>query len=293
MAVPVTGYPDETGRPGTYPLPDPAHRWTGDSGADWESAMGAQLPSGRSQTWEWDQPAAPPAAEPGRYVPRYVDDTAGLAQLEPDDQFEPSAARGGPWSGQPAAVAPSAAAVGFVQPPGEVRPDPTVAVHQRRVAEGPEVLFHLRTHPKVLFLPMVWSLVAAVGVAAAARFTTGNVRLVGWAIVLGAWVWFSLVPYLRWRFATYTITETTVKVASGILYRKGRDLPIARVVDVGAEQGILDRIFGCGTLVIADASGAANHNKDATVRFRDIPHVAVVKNTLHDLIVHRPGQWGT
>ena len=51
-----------------------------------------------------------------------------------------------------------------------------------------------------------------------------------------------------------------------------------RISDVAFDQGILDRMLGCGTLVISDAS------THGSVRLHDIPEVESVQRTLLDLL---------
>ncbi len=40
-----------------------------------------------------------------------------------------------------------------------------------------------------------------------------------------------------------------------------------RISDISYEKGLIDRIFGCGTLIVSDAS------EQGLVQLKDIPHV--------------------
>jgi membrane protein YdbS with pleckstrin-like domain len=56
-----------------------------------------------------------------------------------------------------------------------------------------------------------------------------------------------------------------------------------RISDVAYDQGVLDRMLGCGTLVISDAS------THGSVRLHDIPDVEKVQRALTDLLDPRLG----
>jgi membrane protein YdbS with pleckstrin-like domain len=51
-----------------------------------------------------------------------------------------------------------------------------------------------------------------------------------------------------------------------------------RISDVAYDQGIVDRMLGCGTLVISDAS------THGSVRLHDIPRVEQVQRQLTELL---------
>ena len=67
-------------------------------------------------------------------------------------------------------------------------------------------------------------------------------------------VWFVLRPFLIWLTATYTITTRRLITRHGVITRRGHDIPLSRISDVAYEKDLIDRLLGCGTLVISDAS---------------------------------------
>jgi uncharacterized membrane protein YdbT with pleckstrin-like domain len=81
-----------------------------------------------------------------------------------------------------------------------------------------------------------------------------------------------------WLTSTYTITNRRLITREGLIARKGHDIPLMRISDVAFDQGILDRMLGCGTLVISDAS------THGSVRLDDIPRVESVQRRLTDLL---------
>src|SRR3546814_20190408 len=58
---------------------------------------------------------------------------------------------------------------------------------------------------------------------------------------------------------------------TGIIAQKGRTIPLNRISGVDFEIDLTDRIFGCGTLVVTDASEAGR------VELHDIPRVEKVQ----------------
>jgi membrane protein YdbS with pleckstrin-like domain len=106
----------------------------------------------------------------------------------------------------------------------------------------------------------------------------GLVSLLVWILALVVIVWWVLRPFLDWLTSTYTITSKRLITRQGWIARKGHDIPLMRISDVAFDQGVLDRMLGCGTLVISDAS------THGSVRLHDIPDVESVQRTLSDLL---------
>ncbi|MDT0186419.1 PH domain-containing protein [Microbacterium sp. ARD31] len=138
--------------------------------------------------------------------------------------------------------------------------------------EGEHVVVSTRTHVKALILP---GLVVVVALVAALLLTgvvdNGVARLVVWVLVLAVLVWFLVGPFLRWLTTTYTFTNRRFIKRSGFIAKEGRTIPLNRISGVDFEIGVIDRIFGCGTLVVSDAS------TDGSVALNDIPHVEQVQ----------------
>jgi uncharacterized membrane protein YdbT with pleckstrin-like domain len=154
-----------------------------------------------------------------------------------------------------------------------------VAINPKLLNPGESVVVSTRTHPKALFVPvLILVVLVAVGIVFTVYVDNGTARLVAWLVVLVLAVWFTAGSILRWLTASYTITNRRLITRSGILSRKGHDIPLARISDVEYELGLLDRMLGCGTLRISDAS------TDGEVLLPDIPHVEDTQRTLNQLL---------
>jgi len=175
-----------------------------------------------------------------------------------------------------------------------------VAISPKLLNEGEQVVLSTRTHVKVLF-GAVLVLLLAVFVAVFLGFQvegtdwSDNVRttlgaIVGALAVLVV-VWFVLLPFVRWLTTTYTFTNRRFMQRSGLIAKEGRTIPLNRISGVDFEIGVVDRLFGCGTLVISDAS------EQGRVELRDVPRVEevqrIVAEELHKISDRRTSDDGT
>jgi len=141
----------------------------------------------------------------------------------------------------------------------------------------------LHPHWKTLIRPLaVAALVIVIALVAEVLIPPGSAagagRLaVGVIAILVLMVWL-MVPVLRWRTTTYELTTRRLRVRSGILTRRGRDIPLARINDVSFEKGLLDRLFGSGRLVV---ESAGEHGQ---IVLTEIPHVQQVQARLFQLV---------
>ena len=147
---------------------------------------------------------------------------------------------------------------------------------ERLLNPGEHVVVSTRTHVKELFGPAaVLLLVVALGVTATALLpdqTAANVlEILVWVVVVATVVWFVLRPLVGWLTTTYTFTNRRFIARSGFIAKEGRTIPLNRISGVDFEIGIIDRIFGCGTLVVSDASDQGR------VELTDIPRVEKVQ----------------
>lgn len=116
-----------------------------------------------------------------------------------------------------------------------------------------EVALHTRPHAVVAVRPVL-AIVVAVAVVAGVwvvlpaneggRFAGLFVTTVGVLLAVSKGVW----PLVVWRCRHWVFTNERVLIQEGVLRRERRDLPLAKIVDHGLRQGILDRLLGSGTL---------------------------------------------
>lgn len=155
---------------------------------------------------------------------------------------------------------------------------------EKQLSDDEEVVFHLRTHPKALLMPIIVLLATAAvvgfGIGVLPDDSTGGtvgrwILVVVGVIVLVVW---ALWPFLRWLTTTYTVTSERLITRSGVVTRTGRDIPLARINDVAYEQSLFDRMLRCGTLVVSAAS------EQGQVRLTDVPKIHGVQLRLSELV---------
>lgn len=153
-----------------------------------------------------------------------------------------------------------------------------MAINSKLLNEGEHVVVSTRTHPKALLLPVlvlvvllaVAVLVQGIGSGSAAEI----MHIVVWVLAAAAILWFVVRPVIAWATTTYTFTNRRFMKRSGLIAKEGRTIPLNRISGVDFEIGLVDRIFGCGTLVVTDAS------EHGHVLLDDIPHVEEVQRTV-------------
>jgi uncharacterized membrane protein YdbT with pleckstrin-like domain len=154
-----------------------------------------------------------------------------------------------------------------------------VAISKDLLNEGESVVVDTRTHPKALLFPLLMLVVfLALGTFVQTQVDQKEVNWTVWALAIIGLVWFVVRPVLIWLTATYTITTRRLITRHGVITRRGHDIPLTRISDVAYEKDLIDRLLGCGTLVISDAS---THGQ---VALPDIPHVEDVQRKLNDLL---------
>jgi uncharacterized membrane protein YdbT with pleckstrin-like domain len=175
--------------------------------------------------------------------------------------------------------------------PRERRPchDRPVAFPAKLLNEGEHVVVSTRTHAKVLVGALLVLMLTAFATAFAAAVVDKNLDGTAQQVLLGLiavvalviLVWYVLRKFVAWFTTTYTFTNRRFIQRSGFIAKEGRTIPLNRISGVDFEIGVIDRLFGCGTLVVSDAS------EQGTVPLHDIPRVEevqrIVAQELHQL----------
>lgn len=138
--------------------------------------------------------------------------------------------------------------------------------------DGEHVVISTRTHPKALIGPALILLVVVAAVLFLATLTDSTVLgAVAGAVAAAIVLWWVVRPFIKWLTTTYTFTNRRFIKRSGLIAKEGRTIPLNRISGVDFEIGVIDRIFGCGTLIVSDAS------TNGRVLLDDIPRVEQVQ----------------
>ena len=151
------------------------------------------------------------------------------------------------------------------------------------LAEDEQSVLRVHPHWKTVLRPLFIAVITiAAAVAIVVVIPSGSASgpaslavLAVAVIILLVWV---LVPILRWRTTTYELTNRRLRLREGILSRTGRDFPLSRISDVSFQHGPVDRLLGCGKLIV---ESAGEHGQ---LVLSEIPDVEQVQATLFQLV---------
>ena len=156
-------------------------------------------------------------------------------------------------------------------------------IPKRLLADDEEIVMALRPHWKEMVWPVVVLLVVSPVATYVATVIPENgaqmwlriaVVVVAALLVLRLTVW----PFLKWITTAYVVTDRRIITRVGVVARQGRDMPISRINDVSFEHSsILERLLGCGTLVIESAG------ERGQLVLRDVPRVEEVQRDVYRL----------
>ena len=156
-------------------------------------------------------------------------------------------------------------------------------IPKRLLADDEEVVMALRPHWKEMVGPVLVLLITSpvatylatiAPEGSAQKWLRLAVLVVAVLVVLRFVIW----PFLKWLTTSYIVTDRRIITRVGVVARTGRDMPISRVNDVTfSHSGLLERILGCGTLVVESAG------ERGQLVLRDVPHVEEVQRDVYKL----------
>ena len=156
-------------------------------------------------------------------------------------------------------------------------------IPKRLLADDEDVVMALRPHWKEMVGPVLVLLVTSpVATYLATIVPEGSaqkwLRLAGLVVAVLVVLRFVIWPFLKWLTTSYIVTDRRIITRVGVVARTGRDMPISRVNDVTfSHSGLLERILGCGTLVVESAG------ERGQLVLRDVPHVEEVQRDVYKL----------
>lgn len=154
---------------------------------------------------------------------------------------------------------------------------------RRFLGENEHVIFHMRTHWKRVIGHVFLGLIILAAAIAGTIFMPVAAQPIAsyiiWGIAVIALFPGTISPILKWLSSTFTITDRRVITRTGILNKKGHDIPLSRIANVAYDHSFVDRIFGCGTLVLETSA-------DEPLHLDDIPHVERVHVQMTEILFH-------
>ncbi|MFE7846093.1 PH domain-containing protein [Microbacterium sp. NPDC057407] len=141
---------------------------------------------------------------------------------------------------------------------------------------------------------LTWSAAVLIATAGACGYFYGNLPapLENWMLLAAAGLVVLLLvvlPFASWWAHVYTITTRRVIERSGVLVSRHRELAHVRGYTIQVRRGILQRLWGAGTLTLSNGV-------DPPLRLANIPSIALVHEALADqvevnqILAHRDAQ---
>ena len=96
--------------------------------------------------------------------------------------------------------------------------------------------------------------------------TLGSLVYGAWGILALVWAIWLVTRYLNWNFTHFVVTSDRVIYRTGVLAKRGVEIPMERINNINFHQGIWERVIGAGDLEIESAG------KDGQSKFSDVWH---------------------
>jgi uncharacterized membrane protein YdbT with pleckstrin-like domain len=121
-------------------------------------------------------------------------------------------------------------------------------------------------------------LIVVVVILAATSDSLRSVLFAIWGVATLIWAGWLGIKYLDWRFTHFVVTDQRVVFRTGVLAKRGVEIPLNRINNINFRQGIWERVIGAGDLEIESAG------KDGQSVFEAVRHPDAVQHEIYDMI---------
>ena len=118
-----------------------------------------------------------------------------------------------------------------------------------------------------LFLALIGVLTLSGGVQTVAGWA--------WAILAVIWAVWLAIKYFQWQFTYFVVTDDRVIFRTGVLAKRGVEIPLERINNINFYQGIWERVIGAGDLDIESAG------QEGQSHFEDVRHPDGVQQEIY------------
>ncbi|MDP9846540.1 PH domain-containing protein [Streptosporangium lutulentum] len=154
-----------------------------------------------------------------------------------------------------------------------------MSLPDRHMTEGERRIRSFHPHWKRLVAPLLALVIIVIASSAVIFFMPAfeydfYAHIAVLVIAVGLLTVWSFVPYLRWKNTSYMLTSHRFTISTGVLNKSIDDIPMTKVNSVSADQTLMERLLGCGTLTVESAS------EQGQIVLRDIPEIQDVRAEL-------------
>jgi uncharacterized membrane protein YdbT with pleckstrin-like domain len=154
---------------------------------------------------------------------------------------------------------------------------------QRLLAPHEKLVFDLKPHWLALSAPAAWTIVLAAVYVIAASIAAGRSWEAGAQTTVGIvttllWIYFALIPFLRWRFTHFVLTSDRLITRYGIIAKSSKEIPLERINDVAFNQTVIERVVGAGDLML-ESAGERGQTRITNVRKPEEVQLRIYRET--------------
>ncbi len=150
---------------------------------------------------------------------------------------------------------------------------------RRLLTEGEDVIREFRPHWRLLIIPFLWVVFLGAVVVLTWSLPPDNEPFDWGVTAIAGFVFLTkgLYPFIAWWFTHYVLTTERIIRRSGILSRKGKEIPLENINDLAFSQTILERVLHSGDLLIESAG------EQGQQRFADIPEPEAFQGLVYNV----------
>jgi membrane protein YdbS with pleckstrin-like domain len=157
---------------------------------------------------------------------------------------------------------------------------------EKSLNPGEQLAIDVRPHWKYLAGPIFAVAVVVIGSVVALVEDVPHWAEIALAVLLVVCLVWLLGRYIKWVTTSFVVTTERLIMRKGVLRRSVREILLDRLTDITYNQSLLDRIMGCGDILLESPG------RDSPETFPDLPHPVRIQNEIYRLInQRRPGAW--
>jgi membrane protein YdbS with pleckstrin-like domain len=150
-----------------------------------------------------------------------------------------------------------------------------MAFPDRLLNEGETVVVDVHPHWWYMVRPTLAVIVTVAGaIAAAVESAPIWVKWIPIAALAASAGWL-IGRYIRWKTIRLVVTNVRIMDRRGLIMRRGREIPIGALTNIGYRQTLFKRLIGAGDIVLESAG------RDSEEVFPDLPNPALIHNEIY------------
>ena len=158
-----------------------------------------------------------------------------------------------------------------------------MAYPAKLLGDDEHVVYESRPHWRVLFVPVLAFLLVVAVTGFLLGWLSGDETWRMWLRILVVFVavgflsYWVIRPVVFWATTLYVLTNRRVITRTGLVARKGSNMPLSRVSNVDFSHTVIERMFNCGTLAVETAG------ETGRLELRNVPDVEVLQRKVYEL----------